>query len=154
MTAFQRQLLLTILLAGIAGFLGVWAGLSKFNRSSPNPPLPLRMAVDELTRRGLQGLTTQQKDQISVIEQRYAHQRTQLRARITTANVELGNALSEEMSFGPAVERSIDDLKSSVGELQKQTVIYVLDLRAVLTPDQQVLFDEKVVTALMMDPAR
>jgi Spy/CpxP family protein refolding chaperone len=150
---FQRQLAITVALAGVAGFSGVWFGISHLDPEPEHlPPPPLRMAVDELTRRGLVGLTTQQKQRIAAVEQRYAHQRTQLRTRITAANVELADALSEEMSFGPAVEKSIDDLKGVVGELQKQTVLYVLDLRAVLTPAQQAVFDEKVVAALMTDP--
>jgi Spy/CpxP family protein refolding chaperone len=30
--------------------------------------------------------------------------------------------------------------------------VYVLDLRQVLTPEQQMVFDDKVVEALMTDP--
>lgn len=151
MTAFHRQLLITVLLAGFAGFLGVWVGAERVDASLDPPARPLRAAVDELSRRGLVGLTAQQKAQINAIDQRYARTRTVLRARIAAANVELSDALDEEMSFGPAVEKSIDDLKSVVGELQRQTVLYVLNLRAVLTPPQQVIFDEKVVAALMTD---
>lgn len=152
MTPFARQLAITVVLAGLAGFGGVWFALSRFDPNPDIPPPPLRLAVDELTRRGLVGLTAEQRTKIGAIESRYSHQRTQLRARIATANVELGNALSEEMSFGPAVEKSIDDLKSVVGEMQRATVLYVLDLRAVLTPPQQAVFDEKVVAALMAEP--
>ncbi|HTW75320.1 MAG TPA: periplasmic heavy metal sensor [Steroidobacteraceae bacterium] len=151
MTPFQRQLILTVLLAGIAGFVGVWVGVNRLDASLYPPAQPLRAAVDELSRRGLTGLTSQQKQQINAIDQRYAHTRTVLRARIAAANVELSNALAEEMGFGPAVEKSIDDLKTQVGELQRQTVLYVLSLRAVLTPPQQAIFDEKVVAALMTD---
>jgi hypothetical protein len=151
-TTFLRHLAITVVLAGLAGFLGVWAGIARIDRDRPAAPPPLRIAVDELTHRGLQGLSAEQKDKIGAIEQRYARQRIRLRARIANANVELSNALSEEMSFGPAVEQSIEELKAGVGELQKQTVVYVLDLRAVLTPAQQTLFDEKVVAALMTDP--
>jgi hypothetical protein len=148
---FQRQLIITVLLAGLAGFIGVWVGVHRLDASLYPPAQPLRAAVDELSRRGLTGLTAQQKAQINAIDQRYAHTRTVLRAHIAAANVELSNALAEEMGFGPAVEKSIDDLKSQVGELQRQTVLYVLSLRDVLTPPQQAIFDEKVVAALMTD---
>ncbi len=151
MTVFQRQLILTILLAGVAGFVGVWVGVNRLDASLYPPAQPLRAAVDELSRRGLTGLSAQQKQQINAIDQRYAHTRTVLRAHIAEANVELSNALAEEMGFGPAVEKSIDDLESQVGELQRQTVLYVLSLRAVLTPPQQAIFDQKVVAALMTD---
>lgn len=151
MTLFQRQLIITVLMAGLAGFIGVWVGVHRLDASLYPPAQPLRAAVDELSRRGLTGLTPQQKAQINAIDQRYAHTRTVLRAHIASANVELSNALAEEMGFGPAVEKSINDLKSVVGELQRQTVLYVLSLRAVLTPPQQAIFDEKVVAALMTD---
>jgi len=148
-TPFQRQLAITVVLAGIAAFLGVWFGVNRVDASLYSTPAPLRLTVDELTHRGLVGLTSEQKQKINAIDQSYSHKRTQIRVRIAAANVELGNALSEEMGFGPAVEKSIDDLKSQVGELQRQTVLYVLNLRAVLTPPQQQVFDEKVVMALM-----
>jgi Spy/CpxP family protein refolding chaperone len=151
-TSFSRQLAITVVMAGLAGFCGVWVGVSKLDRSGASAPPPLRKAVDELTQRGLQGLTPGQKEKIGAIEERYARQRARLRQRIADANLELSDALSEEMSFGPAVEHSIEDLRGSVGELQRQTVVYVLDLRAVLTPAQQELFDQKVVEALMTDP--
>jgi hypothetical protein len=150
-TAFQRQLAITVVLAGIAAFLGVWFWVNRVDASLYPTPPPLRLTVDELTRRGLVGLTSEQKQKINAIDQGYAHTRTQLRVRIAAANVELGDALSDEMGFGPGVEKSIDDLKTQVGELQTQTVRYVLNLRAVLTPPQQAVFDEKVVMALMTD---
>jgi hypothetical protein len=148
---FQRQLIITVLLAGLAGFVGVWVGIHRLGASNYPSAEPLRAAVDELSRRGLTGLTPTQRAQINSIDQSYAHTRTVLRARIGEANVELSNALADEMGFGPSVKKSIDDLKSVVGELQRQTVLYVLNLRAVLTPQQQAIFDEKVVAALMMD---
>jgi hypothetical protein len=151
-TAFQRQLIVTVICAGLAGFIGVWFGVHHLDASLyPSAQTPLRAAVDELSRRGLTGLSDKQKQQINAIDQHYAHTRTVLRARIAAANVELSNALAEEMGFGPDVEKSIKDLESVVGELQRQTVLYVLNLRAVLTPPQQAIFDQKVVAALMTD---
>jgi nickel and cobalt resistance protein CnrR len=152
MSVFQRQLLLTVILAGLAGFGGVWFGAHGLQMDSA-PPAPLRMAVDELTKRGMVGLTQAQKNQINDIEVRYAHQRTKLRARIANANSELADALADEMTLGPKVEISIEHLKSMIGELQHETVAYVLDLRAVLSEQQQMVFDEKVVAALMTPPS-
>jgi flagellar basal body-associated protein FliL len=152
MSVFQRQLLLTVLLAGLAGFAGVWFGAHGL-QSDNSPPAPLRLAVDELTRRGLGGLTDAQKSRITDIEVRYSHKRTKLRTRIAAANVELADALAVEMTLGPKVETSIEDLKGVIGELQHETVAYVLELRAVLSEQQQMVFDEKVVAALMTPPS-
>jgi hypothetical protein len=151
MGAFQRQLLMTVLLAGLAGFAGVWFGARSFGNES-QVRAPLRMAVDELTQRGLVGLSQTQKDQINEIESRYARRRSKLRGRIAWANSELADALAEERSLGPKVETSIEHLKSVVGELQHETVAYVLELRATLTEPQRTVFDEKVVSALMTPP--
>jgi nickel and cobalt resistance protein CnrR len=150
MSVFQRQLLLTVLLAGLAGFAGVWFGARSFETEAPKAPL--RMAVDELTKRGLVGLSQSQKDQINEIESRYARKRSKLRGRIAWADSDLADALAEEMSLGPKVETSIEHLKSLVGELQHETVAYVLELRAALTEPQRTIFDEKVVSALMTPP--
>jgi hypothetical protein len=152
MSVFQRQLVLTVVLAGLAGFTGVWFGAHGLQTESNPPSAPLRLAVDELTRRGLAGLTQPQKDKINDIEVRFAHERTRLRARIANANSELADALADEMTLGPKVDTSIEHLKSLIGDLQRQTVAYVLDLRGVLTERQQVVFDEKVVAALMTTP--
>jgi hypothetical protein len=151
MSVFQRQLLLTVLLAGFSGFAGVWFGAYGLQRDNVTQA-PLRLAVDELTRRGLGGLTDLQKSRITEIEIRYSHKRTKLRTRIAAANVELADALAVEMTLGPKVETSIDDLKGVIGELQHETVAYVLELRSVLSEPQQMVFDEKVVAALMTPP--
>jgi hypothetical protein len=147
-TPFQRHVALTVVLAGLAGFAGVWVGTARFSRDA-RPPAPLRAAVEELTHRGLVGLTAEQKRKIAEVEARYSHTRSGLRARIASANVDLANALAQEMSYGPLAQDSIHRLQSDVGELQTQTVLYVLDVREVLTPEQRVVFDEKVVAALM-----
>jgi hypothetical protein len=148
-TSFQRHLALTVVLAGLAGFAGVWVGSTRIDRGTTHPAAPLRAAVDELTQRGLVGLTPEQKQKISELEARFSKTRGTLRTRIAGADMDLANALSQEMSYGPLAQDSIHRLQNDVGELQTQTVLYVLDVRAVLTPEQRVVFDEKVVAALM-----
>jgi nickel and cobalt resistance protein CnrR len=151
MSVFQRQLISIVVLAGLAGFAGVWVGARSF-ATDAQAKAPLRMAVDELTKRGLVGLSQSQKDQINEIESRYARKRSKLRGRIAWADSDLADALAEEMSLGPKVENSIEHLKTLVGELQHETVAYVLELRGTLTEPQRAIFDEKVVSALMTPP--
>jgi hypothetical protein len=152
MMSWRRQLLVAVLLPAVAGFVGVWVG-SRSVQSESAPTAPLRMAVDELTRRGLMGLTAAQKNRIDEVELRYSERRVSLRSRIAAANSQLADALAQEATLGPKVEKSIADLKTVVGDLQRETVAYVLELRAVLTAEQQAVFDEKVVAALMTPPA-
>ena len=98
-------------------------------------------------------MTQSQKARIDDIEIRYSNKRRKLRSRIAAANSQLADALAVEMRLGPKVESSIDDLKGIVGELQHETVAYVLELRSVMSDQQQVVFDEKVVAALMTPPS-
>ena len=150
MTPYRRHLLLTIVLAGAAGYGGVWMGA---HRLAPQPTLPpmLPSVVSELTRHGLQGLTKQQEQQLDVIGVRFQARRSELRHGISAANFELANALAEETSMGPRTRASIERLKNTVGDLQTATVEYVLELRKVLNAEQQVVFDTKVVEALMTE---
>ncbi len=151
MSPFWRHVLLTVVLAGAAGFFGVWVGAKRL--APPPSSLPmLPGVVNELTSRGLKGLTTEQEIQLTMIAGNYAGRRAQLRHSILAANFELANALGEEMSMGPHTQASIERVKNIVGELQRATVDYVLALRGVLTPEQQTVFDTKVVEALMTDP--
>lgn len=151
MTPYWRHLLLTIALAGAAGYGGVWVGTRQLGPAGA-PPDPLPMVLNNMTRNGLQGLSAQQRASINDIEKRYLTERNQLRLQISGANFDLANALGEEMSFGPKTQASIQRLQTTVGQLQKDTVLYVLALREVLTTEQKSVFDEKVVATLMTDP--
>lgn len=151
MSPFWRHVLLTVVLAGAAGFGGVWVGARGFATPPPAPPM-LPSVVNELSNRGLKGLSSEQEHQLMMISEDYASRRAQLRHSIVGANFELANALGEEMSMGPRTKASIERVKNIVGELQSATVGYVLSLRQVLTPEQQMVFDNKVVEALMADP--
>ena len=150
MSRFWLNLLLTVVLAGGAGFVGARYGASSLApaRASQDPAL-LRQSVHDLVM-GLK-LTPAQTKAIDAIEKRYVHNRNALRVKISQANVELAGAMSEEMTYGPQAQNAIDHLEATVGELQRQTVLYVLEVRDVLTPEQQVRYDQKVVQALTTD---
>jgi hypothetical protein len=149
-TPYWRHLLLTIVLAGAAGYGGVWMGAHRLAAPPTLPPM-LPSVVSELTSHGLQGLSKQQEQQLNAIAGRFLARRNELRRGISAANFELANALAEESSMGPRTRASIERLKNTVGDLQTATVAYVLELRGVLNAEQQVVFDTKVVEALMTE---
>ena len=151
MSRFWLNLVLTVVLAGAAGFVGARYGASSLQPNSANSGQPtlLRQSVQDMVK-GLK-LTPAQSKAIDAIEQRYVHNRNALRVKISQANVELAGAMSEEMTYGPQAQNAISHLEASVGELQRQTVLYVLEVRDVLTPEQQVRYDQKVVQALTTD---
>jgi hypothetical protein len=146
---FWLNLLLTVVLAGAAGFVGARYGARSLVPAGPQEPALLRQSVHDLVH--TLKLTPDQEKKIDAIEQRYVHNRNALRVKISQANIELAGAMSEEMTYGPQAAKAIDNLEASVGELQRQTVLYVLEVRSVLTQDQQVAYDQKVVQALTTD---
>ena len=150
MTPYWRHLLLTVVLAGGAGYAGVWMGAHRLAPATALPPM-LPSVVSELASHGLQGLTKQQEQQLNVIAAHFQARRGELRHGIAAANFELANALAEETSMGPRTTAAIELLKRGVGDLQTATVQYVLELRTVLNKEQQVVFDTKVVEALMTE---
>ncbi|MDB5458474.1 MAG: heavy metal resistance protein [Caulobacteraceae bacterium] len=150
-SAFWRNLLITIVLAGLAAFVGARLGAGHLQPQPARSRLLLRETVYEMVHQNLT-LTPEQQRRIDQIEDRYAHQRNSLRAQIGSANAELGEALANEMALGTAAQRALEHLQSSMGELQKQTILYVLEVRAVLTPQQQQVLDQKVFESLTIGP--
>ena len=139
------NLLITLVVAGAAGFIGAWVGAGSLNRDRETPLL--RQSINEMVMHGL-NLTPVQRTEIDAIEARHNKRRNELRVQIGRANVELAGAMSEEMAFGPQAQLAIDHLQNSVGDLQSSTVLYVLEIRDVLTPEQRRIYDRKVVEAL------
>ncbi len=139
------NLLITLVVAGAAGFIGAWAGATGLGRDRETPLL--RQSIHEMVEHGLK-LTPEQHTEIDRIEARHTKRRNDLRVQIGRANVELASAMSEEMAFGPQAQLAIDHLQHSVGDLQSSTVLYVLEIRDVLSTEQRRIYDQKVVEAL------
>ena len=150
--AFWRNLAITVVLAGLAAFVGARLGAQHSQPAeAPRSRLLLRDSVYEMVHKDLT-LTADQTRKIDEIETRYIHRRNGLRAEIGAANAELGEALANEMALGTAAQRALDHLQGSMGDLQKETIVYVLEVRAVLTPQQQQVLDQKVFESLTLGP--
>jgi len=151
-SAFWRNLLFTVVLAGLAAFVGARLGATHLQPAeAPRSRLLLRDTVYQMVHHDLK-LTPEQSRKIDAIEDRYAHQRNGLRAQIGSADAELGEALANEMALGTAAQRALDHLQTSMGSLQRQTILYVLEVRSVLTPQQQQVLDQKVFESLTVGP--
>lgn len=145
MSRVWLNLVLTLVVAAAAGFIGAWAGAEGVHRREQTPLL--RTSIHAMISQGL-NLNASQRSEIAAIDERYDKRRNALRVQIGRANVELASAMSEEMAFGPQAQTAIDHLQHSVGDLQSSTVLYVLEVRDVLTREQKVIYDRKVVEAL------
>ncbi len=150
--AFWRNLVITIVLAGLAAFVGARLGARRLQpQEAPRTQLLLRDSVYRMVHQDMT-LNADQKRKIDVIEDLYAHRRNALRAQIGAADAELGEALANEMALGTAAQRALEHLQDSMGALQKETILYVLEVRAVLTPAQQQVLDQKVFESLTLGP--
>jgi len=143
--SFARGLLLTLVLSVLLSFVGAWAGAQYMvHRLRDEPPL------HEVLHKTLD-LTPEQDRRISSLERDYAVQRKALEAEMRAANAELARAIGAEHAYSPAVQQAVDRFHHAMGELQKMTILHVLAMREVLTPQQAATFDDTVVKALTED---
>jgi Spy/CpxP family protein refolding chaperone len=139
---FWRNLAVTVVIALLAGGIGGWLG-AQGALDSDAQTLPLRQTVLQIVRRDLK-LTPEQSKEIQAIEQKYDERRTNLRQQVATANRELADALMSDMAFGREAQQATNHVEQGLGQLQRATVVYVLEVRDVLTPEQQMIYDRKV----------
>jgi hypothetical protein len=137
-----RNLLITVVVALLAGGIGGWMGAQN-GLDTDTQTLPLRQTVHEIVRQDLM-LTGDQNKEIQAIEDKYYNQRTTLRQDVATANRELADALMSDMAFGREAQQASNHVERGLGELQRATILYVLEVRDVLSPQQQTIYDRKV----------
>lgn len=97
-------------------------------------------------------LDPEQDRQITLLEARFAERRGQLDAAMREANAQLAEAVDTEHEYGPRVSEAVDRSHMAMGELQKETLRHIFAMRAVLRPDQAVVFDERIVSTLNSSP--
>lgn len=140
--SFARGLLITLVLSVLAAFAGAWGGAQYIVAQMRNDP-PLH----EVVHRKL-NLTPEQDRRIADLERSFAVRRQALEAEMRAANADLARAIEAEHAYSPAVQQAVDRFHRAMGELQKETILHVLAMRQVLTPDQAARFDDTVVKAL------
>lgn len=94
-------------------------------------------------------LDAAQEKRIDALEASFAERRKALEDELAKANRDLAAAVATEHEYGPAVDRAVDRSHMAMGELQKATLGHVFAMRAVLRPDQAIVFDKAVADALI-----
>jgi len=138
---YWRNLAITVVVALAAGWAGGWLGVRTL--VAEDEMLPLRQTVSAIVRNDLH-LTDDQIHDIQNIENRSYDRRIQLRTHVAEANRELADALMNDMAFGREAQQASLHVERGLGDLQRATIVYVLEVRDVLTPEQQVIYDRKV----------
>ncbi len=82
------------------------------------------------------GLSKQQEEQLTPIEQRYDEQKRHYGEVIRLANMELAQAILADKSNSPRVKAAIGKIHDAQGQLQNATLQHVFEMEPVLTPEQ------------------
>ena len=141
MKGVSRGLLLTLVLTMLAGALGAW-GAARYVESRRAQPSLHEFVHHEMD------LTAQQEAKLDQLEQAFAVRRRVREAELRSANAELAAAIQVRHEYSPEVQASVERFHHAMGELQKETIVHVLEMRRVLTPEQAAKFDARVAEAL------
>ena len=145
MSPTLRNILLTIMLAAVAGAGGAALGARYFaGRDRPAPAMH-DVLHDELD------LTADQERRLATIEARFADRRVGLEQRMRAANAELAVAMRASGRYGPEVRIAVEHFHGAMGDLQNETVLHIFEMRGLLTPAQAARFDQRVGEALTQD---
>lgn len=144
MTGTRKSLLLTLLLALLAGAGGALIGLRIQHEAHSEAALHDRLH-DQLE------LTDLQERSFATEEAAFASRKRAFEQRIRAANADLAAAMHATGRDGPEVQRAIDRVHHALGDYQKETVAHMFRMRAVLTPAQAGRFDAIVSDALTAD---
>ena len=134
-------------IAFLAALAGVAVGHYMFMAARPAEP-----GLHALLHKELE-LDPAQHAAIEAIEQRFAVRRHALELELRADNARLADAMQAEHRAGPAVLAAVDRSHHAMGQLQKETLVHLFAMRALLRPDQAVRFDKAVTRALTDDPA-
>ncbi len=142
MAFLSRTALVVILLTAAAGAVGGWLGVRFALATSQQ-----HSGLDELVHKKLD-LTEAQLQAIHEIERTFASRRKTLEIEMRAANRDLAAAVRTETEFGARAKAAITRFHIAESALQQETVMHVLGMRKVLTPDQARQFDEEISRAL------
>jgi len=143
--SLMRGMALTLILSVLVAAVGVWGG-AEYVMHKLQRPTPLHELVHERLH-----LTSEQQTRIAGIEREHDVKRQALEAEMRAANAELAQAFRQHHAYTPQVQAAIDRFHHAMGELQKETMVHTLAMRAVLTPEQAAKFDDTVVQSLTQD---
>lgn len=137
-----RSIALTVVLSVVVAALGAWGGAAYvLHRTRADPP------VHELIHEKLQ-LSPAQQRRIEGLERAHAARRAAFEAEMRAANSDLARAIESDHAYTPQVQAAIDRFHHAMGELQKETILHMLAMRAVLTAQQATQFDATVARSL------
>lgn len=140
-----RQTALVVALVFVAAIAGVVLG-----RQALAPKHHAGSALHAVLHDRL-SLDDNQERRLHELEQSFAVRRRALEQEMRAENVQLSRAIAAEHGNGPRVAAAIDASHRTMGTLQKETLVHIFAMRALLRPDQAATFDAAVTKALTED---
>lgn len=134
-----QGLVVTAIVAFLAGLGGVWVGMHAFVHRTPSLHDIVHERLD---------LTDEQVSRMGTIEAEFATRRQALELEMRAANADLAAAIRAGHGYGPGVTAAIERFHHAMGELQSETIRHVFAMREVLTPNQQAIFDSTIAESL------
>lgn len=92
-----------------------------------------------------------QESKIHSIEARFAMRKKARELEMRAANARLAEAIEAEHGYGPKVTAAVDHVHHVMGEMQKETLEHLFEMRALMNPEQAKRFDQTVAKALTAD---
>lgn len=140
--SIARSIVLTLVLSVLAAAFGVWGGVRYVeSRAHPRPGLH-EMLHEQLH------LSPDQQRRIEGLERDHAVKRRAIEAEMRAANAELAAAYQQSHTLSPTARAAIDRFHKAMDAMQTETMVHVIAMRAVLTPQQAAQFDDLVVRSL------
>ena len=141
----SRRFLLVALLAFLAAVAGVIVG-RQLVVPEPHHGTELHAVLHEQM-----NLDADQERRLHELEEAFAVRRRALEAEMRAENAMLAEAIAAEHGNGPRVAAAVDASHRTMGQLQKETLVHIFAMRALLRPDQAAKFDAAVTKALTED---
>ena len=140
-----RQTALVVALVFVAAIAGVVIG-----RQILAPAHPAGSELHAVLHEQL-SLDATQERRLHELEQSFAIRRRALELEMRAENAQLAEAIAAEHGNGPRVAAAVDASHRTMGTLQKETLVHMFAMRALLRPDQAARFDAAVTRALTED---
>lgn len=140
-----RRLVLIALIAFAAAVAGVYAA-----RTFSDQPRKSESELHAFLHNELK-LDAAQHSKIEAIEARFAVRKKVLEMDMRAANARLAEAIEAEHGYGPKVTTAVDNVHHVMGQMQKETLEHLFEMRAVMNAEQARRFDQAVVKALTAD---
>lgn len=141
MNGISRGFILTLILTAVAAMGGAWIG-ARYVYDRQHEPSLHAFVHKELR------LTADQTRRLDAIERDFTARRQAREVELRAANTDLARAIQARHEYSPQVQAAVERFHDAMGELQKETILHVLAMRTVLTPDQAARFDRRVGEAL------